>query len=275
MNLLPVFRSALKKGLTQSVKVAGSRLRHYVRSGYVHTSERVCPDFADEIFEKHLKAYKFLTQFVAGKSVLEIGCGTGYGSAVLAEVALRVEATDYSAQAINFARRRYSRPNVLFSVMNADQRFRYADNAFDVVLSSEVFEHLHHQDFHLGEVSRVLRPNGLCFIATPDPETNPDPDTLEGQNQFHTTVNHFGELRELLNRHFDEVLIVEAKDPAREHAIAKRNERLSAGEVGLSPFKPFEVFGQQINTQELDNQCSFFCFATNCRAARDVGREFS
>ena len=62
-----------------------SRALYAYRDGYQQTGERVNPDFADENFRNHLRFYQFASQFVRGKEVLDCGCGTGYGSALLAD----------------------------------------------------------------------------------------------------------------------------------------------------------------------------------------------
>ena len=95
---------------------------YFSRTGYWHDGERVNPDFKDANFLNHRKVYQFVSQCVADQVVLDVGCGTGYGSAILAQQARQVVGIDYSAAAIRFARRRYPKPD--FRVMNAqDLRF--------------------------------------------------------------------------------------------------------------------------------------------------------
>lgn len=179
MNVIPLFRNALRRGVGNSLSLATERFSHFVRTGYLHTGERVCPDFPNEIFENHLKVYKFLQQFVGEKELLEIGFGTGYGTALLSGTAKSIEAIDYSAQALRYAQSRYKRPNVRFQQMSAE-KLVFPNECFDMTLSSEVFEHLRDHEAHVKELARVLRPGGISFIATPDPSLS------EGHNEFHT-----------------------------------------------------------------------------------------
>ena len=234
MNVIPLFRNALRRGVGSSLALATERLTFFIRTGYLHTGERVCPDFANPIFENHLKVYRFLQQFVTGKELLEIGFGTGYGTALLSETARSIEAIDYSAQAVRYAQRKYKRPNIRFQQMTAE-KLSFPDASFDMALSSEVFEHLQDHEAHVRELARVLRPNALCFIATPDPSRS------EGHNEFHTKEFPPEEMRELMSRFFSRVEIIPAM-PSQGHA-------------------PIRVFGEQVDIANLHNTHSFFSFA--------------
>jgi len=77
--------------------------------------ERIVPDqTAPGILALHLKRYEFARPHCVAAEVLDAGCGVGYGSAYLAEVASRVVGVDVSEEAIAYARERYRRPNLEF-----------------------------------------------------------------------------------------------------------------------------------------------------------------
>jgi 2-polyprenyl-3-methyl-5-hydroxy-6-metoxy-1,4-benzoquinol methylase len=231
------------------------RVTTFARTGYWPTSERVCPEWADANFQNHLKAYKFLTQFAIGKRVLEIGCGTGYGAHLLAELALSVTAIDYSPRTVKYAAKRYSRPNLSYAVMSAE-KLDLGSQKFDLVFSSEVFEHLHDHDAHLSQVAELLPPGGLCFVATPNPELT------ENMSPYHTHEWTFGELKALMLQYFSNVEIVEAiNNPPTPHQAGLRATRWSSGEVGLDPRKDFAIRGVNVNREYLSNTHSFFVFA--------------
>jgi SAM-dependent methyltransferase len=79
---------------------------YFIRTGYRPTYERVCPDNADANFENHLTVYEFAAQFGSAKDVLDVGCGTEYGTALVAERgASRALGVDRSRSAVRFARR--------------------------------------------------------------------------------------------------------------------------------------------------------------------------
>jgi ubiquinone/menaquinone biosynthesis C-methylase UbiE len=214
---------------------------YFARTGYWHHSERVNPDFEDANFVNHRKVYQFISQWVSGKTVLDVGCGTGYGSALLAEQAKHVTGIDYSNSAIRFAKRRYRKPD--FIEMNA-QDLRFPDALFDFVFSSENFEHLPDQAAHLREVRRVLRKGGICFIATPNPEA------FAGQatSPWHTKENNYEELADLFRPVFDEFVILE-------------NLLTTKANRGLIASEPLVIFGERLSTACLSNTHSFFCFA--------------
>jgi ubiquinone/menaquinone biosynthesis C-methylase UbiE len=213
---------------------------YFSRTGYWHDGERVNPDFEDANFLNHRKVYQFVSQCVADQVVLDVGCGTGYGSAILAQQARQVVGIDYSAAAIRFARRRYPKPD--FRVMNA-QDLRFPEAKFDFVFSSENFEHLPDRRAHLLEVRRVLHKGGISFIATPNPEA------FAGQKRspWHTKENTYEELVELFRPVFDEFVILE-------NSLTENPNR------GLIPRDPLVIFGRRFSTTYLLNTHSFFCF---------------
>jgi len=213
---------------------------YFLRTGYWHDGERVNPDFEDANFLNHRKVYEFVSQCVTDQVVLDVGCGTGYGTAILAHQARQVVGIDYSAAAIRFARRRYPKPD--FQVMDA-QDLHFPDTRFDFVFSSENFEHLPNQQAHLFEVRRMLRKGGICFIATPNPEA------FEGQkrSRWHTKENTYEELVRLFRPVFDEFVILE-------------NSLTAHPNRGLIARDPLVIFGQQLSTTYLSNTHSFFCF---------------
>jgi ubiquinone/menaquinone biosynthesis C-methylase UbiE len=207
----------------------------------VQTGERVNPDFPDTNFENHFKVYKFLEQFAHGKDVLDIGSGTGYGTAHLAPFAKSILGIDISPAAIRFSTKRY--PQTRFVKMDAHSLHLPA-GSIDFAISTENFEHLTDQKKHLQQVVRVLRPDGMAFIATPNrfvsQETNP----------YHTHEFTAPELHELLSCFFGEVEVwpsmMQTPDPAS--AIAPDPGTL-------------KVFGSPVDATWLSNTHSLFSFS--------------
>ena len=213
---------------------------YFARTGYWHNGERVNPDFPSENFNNHKKVYLFFSQLASNKIVLDVGCGTGYGTAILAEHAAQTIGIDNSNNAISFAKRRY--PKVDFRQMNA-QQLCFPDASFDLIFSSENFEHLPDQASHLRELRRVLKTGGLCFIATPNPEAFPG----NNSNPFHSKENTYEELIELFRPVFKDFVIVE-------NSLSGKLDR------GLVPRESLAVFGQVLDITYLSNTHSFFCF---------------
>ena len=114
-----------------------------------------------------------VTPSVAGRAVLEMGCGDGYMTARLAEHARRVFAFDLSERAIAFAELIVRRPNVAFGVGMARDIAQMAgrlDGEVDVVASFEVVEHLSvaERDAFLAGAREVLKAGGSLVVSTPN-----------------------------------------------------------------------------------------------------------
>lgn len=133
------------------------------------TGERTLPGIPEENywFQRHLVAYKYLLPMVEGKSVLDLGCGEGYGVDLLATRAEEAVGVDLAPEALYHARRTYRRDNLRFLYMDIN-RLGLEDDSFDVVCSLQVIEHLHDTQPFMREIMRVLKPDGLCVLSTPN-----------------------------------------------------------------------------------------------------------
>jgi SAM-dependent methyltransferase len=133
------------------------------------TGERTLPGIREENywFQRHLVAYRFLLAYAAGRRVLDLGCGEGYGTDLLASAAREAVGVDLAPEAIYHARRTYRRPNLRFLYRDIYD-LGLEDESFDLVCSLQVVEHLHHPDRFMEEARRVLQPGGLCVITTPN-----------------------------------------------------------------------------------------------------------
>lgn len=123
------------------------------------------------IYLMHIATYRFAESFAAGKRVLDFGCGSGYGSAKIAEVAVTVDAVDVAEDAITHASERFLRQNLKFTCIDPLASLPFSDASFDTVLSFQVFEHVANVDHYLCEIYRVLRPGGVLVLVTPDRKT--------------------------------------------------------------------------------------------------------
>lgn len=120
------------------------------------------------IYLMHVASYRFARDHCKGLQVLDLGCGSGYGAASLADIAASVVAVDISADAVAFAAERYRAGNLSFQVIDGSGPLPFADGQFDVVLSFQVIEHVHDTATYLREARRVLKPGGVMIIVTPD-----------------------------------------------------------------------------------------------------------
>src|SRR5437667_6554941 len=80
------------------------------------TGERTLPDVPEENywFRRHLAVYEWIAARVGGLRVLDMACGEGYGSALLATTAAAVVGVDANPEAHEHARLRYRAPNLRF-----------------------------------------------------------------------------------------------------------------------------------------------------------------
>lgn len=151
----------------------------------------------DEISKAHIKRYNFSLDFCKNKTVLDIACGDGYGSNILAGSSAMVVGIDIDEETIDIAKKKYINSKLQFEVGDV-QLINYPDNFFDLAVSFETIEHVDRkkQILFLREVNRVLKPNGIFIISTPDKDIEG-----EGHNHFHVCeMNRNGFLKLLRNR---------------------------------------------------------------------------
>ncbi len=119
------------------------------------------------LFLDHKFAYDYVTkQINRNSSVLEIGCGDGYGTSYLAKHFKYVEAIDISEDAIKKAKAIYKLDNCTFKSYPG-KKLNYPDNFFDAVVSLQVIEHVKDVKLYLKEIKRVLKDDGVFIISTP------------------------------------------------------------------------------------------------------------
>ncbi|HJQ41767.1 MAG TPA: class I SAM-dependent methyltransferase [Jatrophihabitantaceae bacterium] len=167
------------------------------------TGERTVPGIAAENywFRRHEAAYEFALPLVAGKHVLEVGCGEGYGTALIASTAASVVGIDYDALAITHSARTYSGAHFLRANLAA---LPIASQSVDVVATLQVIEHVWNHGEFVRECLRVLRPGGLLLVTTPNRLTF-SPDSDVPLNPFHTREFTADELSHLLTRNGFEI----------------------------------------------------------------------
>jgi SAM-dependent methyltransferase len=144
------------------------------------TGEQMVPEQAvAHTFWAHIYRYRFAASFVGARSVLDLACGEGYGTASLAQAhAEWVVGLDLSTNACIHARRKYGER---FAASRAEV-LPFRNNTFGVVVSFETIEHLEAPEVFLDECARVLRPQGVLVISTPNREVYRE---AVGVNPYH------------------------------------------------------------------------------------------
>ena len=167
------------------------------------TGERVVPGKVEpDLLNEHLSRYLFARSLVEGRCALDVGCGTGYGTAVLAQTARKVFALDVSVESVAFARTRYQTSNAEFLVADCRQ-MPLGSETIDTAVCFEVIEHLAEQEALLEEIRRVLRPDGVLAISTPNRIYYTE--ERKEVNPFHVREFNFDEFLALLKRSFAHV----------------------------------------------------------------------
>ena len=133
------------------------------------TGERLVPTCRGQILYEHLHRYAVAVTLAHGKRVLDIACGEGYGSNLLAAAGAEVIGIDIAPDVIAHAKRAYPRQNLIFregSCLNIPMD----DKSIDLVVSFETIEHVwdEQQVTFLREIERVLKPEGLLLMSTPN-----------------------------------------------------------------------------------------------------------
>ncbi len=131
------------------------------------TGERLVTTCAKPIAYEHLHRYAIACSLAAGKRVLDIASGEGYGSRLLARVACEVLGVDNDPAAVAHAQRKYRRGNLRF-VEGGCTDIPCEDGSIDLVASFETIEHIDAHDVFLQEIKRVLAPGGILIISSPD-----------------------------------------------------------------------------------------------------------
>jgi 2-polyprenyl-3-methyl-5-hydroxy-6-metoxy-1,4-benzoquinol methylase len=149
---------------------------------------------------QHLVRYSVLRNRVKGKVVLDLACGEGYGSRLLANWgAKEVYGVDVSEDAINVAKKLFKDPRCHFLVGEAEtvnKLFRDLPK-FDVVISLETIEHVKSPELFLAAVKKILKPRGIVVISCPNEEAFHGE---EHPNQFHLRRYSFAQFKAVTER---------------------------------------------------------------------------
>ncbi len=163
------------------------------------TGERFLPEVRGAIWYEHWHRYVAVAPLTPGKRVLDAACGEGYGSYLLSRSAASVIGVDVSPDAVAHASQRYKHPNLAFTTGSV-AALPLPDASVDLVVSFETIEHLHAQSAMLAEFRRVLAPDGVLVISSPN-----RPVYNEGggsENHYHVRELDRDELASLLGCEF-------------------------------------------------------------------------
>ena len=166
------------------------------------TGERYTPETDGNIYLEHMHRYVMVRDLIAGRDVLDIASGEGFGSADMAQRARSVIGVDIDAASVAHAQQRYRAPNLEFRTGSCTA-IPLEDDSVDVVVSFETIEHHDEHERMMRDVRRVLRPGGVIIISSPEKHAYTDvPGT---RNPFHVKELYRDEFAALMTAHFRHV----------------------------------------------------------------------
>jgi SAM-dependent methyltransferase len=164
------------------------------------TGERTLPDVPEENYwyRRHVAVYEWIAERCAGLRVVDLACGEGYGSDLLARSAAEVTGVDANPEAYEHARARYRRPNLKFRRGLVED----FDDEVDAVVFLQTIEHIHEPGELLQRISQIAP---AAYISTPNRLTLAPPGAEKSDNPWHLREYDAGQYRELLEPHFGSV----------------------------------------------------------------------
>ncbi|ARV05496.1 hypothetical protein BTO04_01760 [Polaribacter sp. SA4-10] len=169
----------------------------------------------------HLHRYAIAKTYVKNKKVLDIASGEGYGSNLLSEEAKYVFGVDIDTETIEKAKIKYKKSNLYFQ-QGSTSAIPLEDNSVDVVVSFETIEHHDEHNRMMIEIKRVLKPDGITIISTPDKYYYSD--IRNFKNEFHKKELYKDEFKALISKNFSKMQLLNQKN-VRGNSIVQ-NEKM-------------------------------------------------
>ena len=164
------------------------------------TGERTLPDVPEENYwyRRHVAVYEWIAARCEGQRVVDLACGEGYGSDLLAEHAAEVVGVDANPEAFEHARLRYRRDNLRFE-RGLIEEFSEPQ---DAIVFLQTIEHVERP----GELlKRLAQLAPVAYVSTPNRLTLAPPGAAKSDNPWHLREYTISEYRELLEPCFSRV----------------------------------------------------------------------
>jgi 2-polyprenyl-3-methyl-5-hydroxy-6-metoxy-1,4-benzoquinol methylase len=170
------------------------------------TGERLVTQINSIIIIEHLHRYAIAKDLITPEDlVLDIACGEGYGCSLMAKKAKTVFGVDISEKTVEHAIRKYTTANCNFKIGSVTD-IPFDNQLFDVVSSFETIEHIAEHEKMMQEVNRVMKPNGLFIVSSPDKMNYADIPNYK--NPFHVKELYKNEFIELVSRYFTHIQVL-------------------------------------------------------------------
>ncbi|PJB20593.1 MAG: hypothetical protein CO117_00435 [Flavobacteriaceae bacterium CG_4_9_14_3_um_filter_33_16] len=166
------------------------------------SGERLETNIVGRIAIEHLHRYALALNYVKNKIVLDIACGEGYGSFLISNKSKQVYGVDINEETIQFASQKYKNNNLTF-LKGSTSKIPLEDNTVEVIISFETIEHHDEHDQMMLEIKRVLKPDGIVIMSSPDKLYYSDKRNYK--NIFHVKELYKNEFKILVEKYFNEV----------------------------------------------------------------------
>lgn len=176
------------------------------------TNERLVPSCYYNnrgLFFWHLSRYEFAKKYINRTDiVIDVACGTGYGSFELAAFAHKVIGIDIDSETIEFAKRNFKSSNIDYIRGDCLYLTKLLNEKSDVCVSFETIEHLKEEDQNnfLRQIRLTLQSEGVLIISTPNKKLY-NPGGNKEHNPFHLHEMELHEFKQILEDHFEDVII--------------------------------------------------------------------
>lgn len=209
-------------------------------SGVRDTGERLVTDrptsVVDQlVFARHVFAYLTVLDRTPGaRRLLDLGCGIGYGTKLLAGTIDEVTGVEVALEPLVSATEDSDGRTNRF-VLYDGSTLPFRERTFDTVTSFQAIEHVEDDAGFVGEISRVLRPEGVCVLSTPNAETRLKPGEKPWW-RFHVREYRREELKLLLERRFRTVSVFGVVATREAMELERRRIEMARRLAAIDPF---------------------------------------
>lgn len=182
------------------------------------------------VHQRLLFPYQYVSHLVSG-NLLEIGCGTGRGVAVLADKISSYTGVDKNEALLNQLSQQY--PDFKFIDMFLPPLKDIPSDTFDFVITFQVIEHIENDDYFLKEAARVLKPGGKLYLTTVNKVFSLT------RNPWHVREYLADELANLMRKHFSEVETLGVHGNEKVMAYYEENKK------SVAKITRFDIFNLQ------------------------------